>query len=167
MGKKAPLFQIHRGFLTKDDLDAFSYHLPWLEWQDVPKRLGNFASRIYGAAFSKDYGKLPKGLKPITTKLERLATEQRFTTVFLQKHEKGQFVKPHRNPANYKGYAVIAVFGDFVGGTLVLGKKTRLVLAPGDVILQRCSIGRLARPIHRTEPVTQGTRYTLTLNTIT
>jgi len=160
------LFEVHKNALNVDQLYSLEFFVTWVTWQDAPRRLGSYSSRIYGTAFGKNYGKLPRNLRSITRKLESLVAPQRLTTATVHRYQVGSLVKPHRDPSNYRGYAVSVAFGKFKGGDIVFGKKTRVSLHPGDAIVYRCSVNRLPRPLQRIEPVTEGVRYTLTLNTI-
>jgi len=142
------------------------FHMTWTKWRPIQKRLGNYAFRIYGRAYSKNYGKLPKTLKNIANRLESLVPQQCFTTAFLQRHEVNQGIRPHRDPINYTGFAVTGIFGGFSGAEMAIGRGSRVRLEPGDVLVQRCNVNPLPRPLYRMTQVTKGIRYSLTLNTV-
>lgn len=161
----APVYKLHRKFFSADECERVLWHMFWVEWRAVPKWLGNFNFCIYGESGGKNRGSLPPDLQALADKMQKLVPEQEFTTAFLQKYEKGEFVKPHRDPRNNLGYTIIAVFGEFEGAESVVGKK-RLQLRTGDVLVQRCNLNKLPRPLHRVSEVTSGTRYALILNTI-
>lgn len=161
MSKNQFLFRQHKNFFSKEEQELVNWQAPWVKWRRVPKWLGNFEFCIY----TKKDNPLPTSLVQIASKLSNLVPEQKFNTVFFQKYEKGSFVKPHRDPKNNVGYTVIGVFGNFEGAQSHVGKQ-RLNLKAGDVLVQRCTIDNLIRPVHRVSKVTRGTRYAIILNTI-
>lgn len=163
--KKSSLFQIHRGFFTEEEQETFLFHPTWIDWKPCPKWLGNFKFRIYGNVGTRCYGDLPAELQSLANKMSQLVPGQIFTTYSTHKYEKGRSVKPHRDPKSNTGYAVAAIFGDFKGAGTIL-EKSRFKLRPGDVLIQRCTVANRKRPLHRTTPVTAGTRYALIINTI-
>lgn len=163
--KAPPVFQVHRKLFAPEECDRVLWQSVWTKFRPVPKWLGNFNFCIFGEEEGKKVAKLPVTLKPLIKKLADLVPNQDFNTVFLQKYEKGQFVKPHRDPRNNLGHTVIGVFGEFEGAESVIGRK-RLQLLKGDALVQRCNLDGLPRPLHRVSEVTEGTRYALILNTI-
>lgn len=158
--KKAPLFHVHRSFLNIDDVERALWVMPWVQWRPCPNWLGDFKFHIIKPVH------LPAQLSHVYDKLKTLVPEQKFNTVFLQKYDKGQSVKPHRDPKNNLGYTLIAPVGHWEGGETVLGKKTRFRLKPGDVLKLRCQVRGLQRPLHRMTPIISGTRYAIILNTV-
>lgn len=139
------------------------------DFRKCPGFLGNFGFRIYGNAYGKSFGKLPRSLGMLARQMGALHPEQQFTTAFLQRYDTGHEVLLHRDPRNNVGHTVITTFGDYDGAVTTLyteeGKQI-LTLRPGDVFSLECTIGGKQGLPHEVSRVTRGTRFALILNTI-
>lgn len=163
--KSTQLYLIYKNFFSPEEIDAFLWHGPWVEWSISPKPLGKSYQHVYGQFKNRFHGRLPRDLKIMADKMATLIPQQRFTTAFLRKYEKGQGANPHRDPKSFIGFTAVSVFGEWKGAETVI-EKYRFTLAPGDVLVQRCHVKGKRRPLHRLSPVTKGTRYSLIINSI-
>lgn len=105
-------YEIHRKAFTP------SIHKECLinETKKVPPWLGNFSFGAYGPAYSKSVDKLPRGVIEFCKAIASdCVPDQKFNTIFIQKYEVGEFVRPHRDPKNNIGKTIIAIFGEFTG----------------------------------------------------
>lgn len=159
------LFAVHRGFFSAREQEVFSFYTAWNVWKPCPKWLGSFSQQIFGQVRGKDHGPLPKDLKQLADRMSLLLPQQRFTTAFIQKYIRGEETKWHLDPKSNTDYTVIAVFGRWRGGETLIG-KLRIILQPGDVLVQRCHTKGKKRPLHRLSKITEGERYALIINTI-
>lgn len=166
MGKQISQFQTLRHFFSEQEHDQFLWNIVWQEdWKSCPKWLGDFKSIPFGKFGKKDHGDPIPLVKKLVDRLKTVWPQQKFNAAFLQRQEKGQVILPHREPKNYIGYSVTGLFGDWAGGELLVGKK-RLKLGPRDVLIKRCAVKGLPRPLSRMNPIVSGARYALTLYTI-
>tara|TARA_Y100000034_G_scaffold16315_1_gene17527 strand:+ start:107 stop:430 length:324 start_codon:yes stop_codon:yes gene_type:complete len=103
--------------------------------------------------------------------LAALVPEQQFNTTCLQQHRPGQYVRSHRAPASNVGFTVIGVFGSFTTPVTHIPKDNNLMGAfyqpAGSALILPCTIDGRQGPTHSVDPLTEGTRWVLTLSTIT
>lgn len=159
--KLVPFVKLNK-FFGKDKHDKyhsfFEYTVSGLK--SSPEFLGNFGYRMYKDNISS----ISIEMKSIMYDLKRLCTEQEFNTLFFQKYTTGQAVKRHRDPMSNTGCTILAYFGNWTGGQLIvdgIGVNT----SPGDVIIMRCNMG-LERPWHQVNAIESGVKYSFILNTI-
>jgi len=108
---------------------------------------------------------VPKEHQALVDMLAAMWPAVSYNAVFLQRYRENAFVAPHHDPANNRGYTIIAIAGKFEGGVSTIdGRLTQLL--SGDVLIQRCTINKARGPLHSVSPVTRGTRYALILNRI-
>lgn len=160
--------------MVKDDILAtLESEAAKIKYRPCPNWLGNFQFKIYNEKESPSE-ELMVVAKSILKELEERskaatpiqeAGKQIFNTIFVQKYESGEFVKPHRDPRSNVGYTVIIPFGEYTGGKhLIEGKEAEV--NPGDVLIMPCTIGYSMGPRHSLSEIESGTRYALIFNTI-
>ena len=98
--------------------------------------------------------------------MEAQVRDQEFNTVFLQRYERGQYVRSHRDPTNNLGYTVIATFGQWEGGVTTVEGADPFRMRPGDLVVLPCTIAGRRGPLHSVSRIEKGIRWTLILNTI-
>lgn len=129
-----------------------------------PRWLGNFSFRFWGGG-TPDPVPFPAELASLVVALEEQVPTQDFNTVYLQRYERGQEVRPHRDPRSNVGYTVIGTFGKWEGGiTSVFGAESFQMRA-GDAAVLPCTISGVQGPQHQVTPVKRGTRWALILGT--
>lgn len=165
--KKEPfngLFRLHRNALSLEEQVSLNFSMLAIKFRPCPKWLGNFRFAMYREGIEK----LPVfRIQLGASRLRRyLPNNQTHNTLFIQKYEKGEEVKPHRDPKNNRGYTAITVFGNFEGAETIIEGNQRIQMHSGDVLVLRCNHNGLPRPLHRVSPVTKGIRYALIINQI-
>jgi hypothetical protein len=151
--------------------------IPQADWSDAvdalklrpcPKWLGDFRF-AYWSLNGVNALPFPKALLPLVVRLDALVPAQVFDTVFVQKYEQGESVKPHRDPKSNTGHTVVGIFGEFEGATVAVEsvpEDRAYTVRPGDAYVLPCTINGVQGPRHRVTPVTYGVRYALILNTM-
>lgn len=132
----------------------------------VPNWLGTFKFKIYGECYGRKQGLLPPELKAAAIKLiDLFAPGTRFNAAFLQCYPTGSEIHEHRDPANNINCTIVAPFGTFTGGNLIIGNKTQ-DLSVGGAILFPTTVNGKQGPKHRLTKIKSGTRWALILNQI-
>jgi hypothetical protein len=154
-------------YLSPSDLETLEAWAPTLNYKPVPEWLGNFETRMFGAAYGKEHGHLPREIDPLVKRLLETTPDARWTTCFLQKYVEGSYVNSHRDPRNNHNRTCILAFGSFTGAvTLVETRKgpKRFQLERGDVLVLPATSDGVQGPEHSVSRVTSGIRYALVLN---
>ena len=136
-----------------------------MSFRPVPSWLGTFHFKTFGNVYGRHQGQLHPLLRAQALRMSALVPEIDFNAVFLQRYRVGEYVAPHRDPANNLLCTLIGVFGRFEGATTIIG-STQFVLKTGDVCMLPCTIDGVRGPTHQVTPVTAGTRWSLILNCI-
>jgi len=133
----------------------------------VPSWLGDFHFKVYGQVYNRDQGRLPPLLRQAAIELiERFQLGIRFNAAFLQRYDTGTSVKEHRDPANNLHRTIIAPFGTYTGGNLVVENKIVSTLVPGAAVCLPCTVDGQRGPKHHLTKIETGTRWALILNHI-
>jgi len=96
--------------------------------------------------------------------LAELAPKIPFSFGEVHRYSEGQYMDPHSDPSTHRGAVVIAIFGTFSGGNLIVEGNT-MNIGSGDVILLRGfdSGYHQPMPLHQVTKVISGTRYSVVL----
>jgi len=151
--------------LSQNDLDDFVLFAKDWKYRRCPKWLGNFSMIKFDLKQAKKENIPPVVLRIAEKVLGVIEIKQNFNTIFIQKYEPGQYVKPHYDPRNNVGHTVIIPFGEFEGGVSTVNSESFL-LKPGNILIQQCTIGYSIGPRHSISAIESGTRYALIFNTI-
>lgn len=156
-------YKVHRSFFDPAGLgDA----LDEVRMSPAPRWLGRFSLRYWKQAnWEEVLRHVPSVVAVLTRRLATLVPDQQFNTLFLQRYEVGDFVAPHRDPVSNVGCTVISVCGDFEGAKSTVAGIS-FSLAPGDVLVQCCTVSGVQGPWHEVSPVARGVRYAVILNTV-
>lgn len=154
-------FEVVKNLLTKDDLELLLDSVLFIRFRPCPKWLGNFQFKVY----DKNTDPPPKEIIQIANKVIGLVDNQKFNTIFLQKYEYGEYVKPHIDPRNNVGKTIIVPFGEYTGGLSIIEGET-IDVSPGDVLVQDCTNGYSMGPKHSVSKIESGMRFALILNSI-
>ena len=138
-----------------------------------PSFLGDFGYRSFGVINGANRGKTTGAIRQEAIRLARFVPNQKFTTVFVQKYEAGQHVRPHRDPRNNTGSTVIGVYGNFDYAPVTKVWMPRegidtLAAEAGDVVVLPCTLNGVQGPWHSVtwDPWATGIRYCIILNTM-
>jgi hypothetical protein len=151
--------------------------LEGIDYRASPSWLGTFGFRMWtwkqgpedrGIAVLRGDGRLPCQVWNAAFKMAAAyETPQIWNTLFVQRYEPGQNVKPHRDPRNNTGETLIGLVGTF-RATLLRVEDRWYAQEPGDVFVLPCTIAGKQGPVHEMEwpEGVTGTRYAIILNTI-
>lgn len=106
---------------------------------------------------------LPQRFWPV---VQRLSPHLRYNQLWVQKYPTGGFIRPHMDPRSYVGEVLVAVFGQFEGGELIIDQRpVTPPLRSGDVIVFGANwLGDEPMPLHQISPLTAGQRFSVILN---
>lgn len=142
--------------------------------KQCPSWLGDFSFKTYGECYGRTHGPLPDALRRISRVMIATADAESipWNAAFLQRYNKGEQVKPHRDPENNLDSTLIFTFGSWTGATTAVEdpsdhhgyKHHRMVR--NEMMQLPCTLYGRRGPRHYVSPVISGTRYALILNWI-
>lgn len=127
--------------------------------------LGDYETSLYALENMS-----PFEIPHVFTKLAKVVlplveTDQQYNNIMLQRHVEGTVVRPHFDPRDVKGYAIVIPFGIYEGGSIIIDGE-EVEVNPGDVLLRQATKGFTMGPRHSISAVESGTRYALEFLTI-
>lgn len=137
-----------------------------------PRWLGSFSLAIWG-----HYRSVARPLTPplqgLTVRMIEAAKaanwampEDGFTTVFVQRYDRGDFVAPHLDPSDNLHSTLILSLGDYAGPLHTIGTDSPVSLPPGSMLRLPCRVGAVWGPRHSVSRVEAGVRWAIILNKI-
>lgn len=89
-----------------------------------------------------------------------------FTTVFVQRYDRGDFVAPHVDPPDNLHSTLILSLGDYAGPLHTIGTDSPIFVPPGSMLRLPCRVGAVRGPRHSVSRVEAGVRWAVILNKI-
>lgn len=140
--------------------------------RDAPRWLGSFNLAIWGH-YRRVARPLPPALRELTTCMIDGAKaanwempEEGFTTVFVQRYDRGDFVAPHVDPLDNLHSTLILSLGDYTGPLHTIGTDSPIFIPPGSMLRLPCRVGAVRGPRHSVSPIEAGVRWAIILNKI-
>jgi hypothetical protein len=136
-----------------------------VKYRPCPYWLGNFNFKVFNEKSLPEQEHLIVFDEALALAVSIADIKQDFNTIFIQKYEIGELVRPHKDPRSNVGYTIVIPFGEFKGATNTI-EEDELIIEPGDFLVQECTNGFSMGPKHSVSAVQSGTRYALIFNTI-